>query len=155
MIIAVDADFGGVGFSIKQPFFAGENFFFGGKDFFRFGTKIFREFVDGFCKQSENAANQSAHVLVNRALGHGVERLGRKRAVVLSGSERAMQLGGALSKQFRFLGINAADELIEKRTWRRDLILQVSLSAKDPFVITSDGIERQCPRVALGGDCSL
>src|ERR1700716_1411312 len=152
MIIAVDADFRGVAAAIEQQFFLAENLFLGGENFLGFFPEFFGQVGQLLLQQGEGATQRSSHVLINRALRHGVERLRRKRAIVAIGSKRVMQLAGALAEQLCFLGINAADQFIEKRCLGRGFILQIAFLGQDAVVKTADGIKRQFPGVALSRD---
>ena len=102
-----------------------------------------------------SAPQRSAHRLINGTLRQGVEWLGREGALIRPEGEGAMQFARALSEQFRFLGIDAADQLIEQCAGRCGLILQIGFAAEHPLVIAADRIERQCPAVALTCDCTL
>ena len=74
---------------------------------------------------------------------------GREALVVSFGREGEVHLAGALSDQFRFLGINSAEQLVEQRARGGADRLQLAFHGQDAFEITSDGIEGQGPGVAL------
>ena len=66
-----------------------------------------------------------------------------------------MQFTGALPDQLRFLGINPADQFLEKGPGGVVWLCRSALRVQNPFVITADGIQRQRPRVAFIRDRAL
>ena len=82
MIIAVNPDFRGIGFAIEQAFFASEDVLLGAENFFGFVAKIFGHIAQFLFQRIEIAAQKSAHALINRTLGHGVERFGCENGIV-------------------------------------------------------------------------
>src|SRR5205807_5993348 len=101
------------------------------------------------------APERGAHVLVNGTLRHGVELLRSEGAFVRASGEGAMELAGALPEELRLFGINSADQLLEQRTRRRGLVLQIGFAGEDALIITADRVEREDPGVALIRDRAL
>src|SRR5439155_7483329 len=55
----------------------------------------------------------------------------------------------ALSEQLCFVGVNPADQFVEKDTGRRCFILEIGFTTKHPFVITAYRVEGEHPGIAL------
>ncbi len=100
-------------------------------------------------EKGERAPQRCAHVLVNGALRHGIERLGRKGAIFHAGGERKVKLTRALSKLRCLVRINAPDQLIEEGTWRRSFILKIGFSSQHALVVAAHGIQSERPNVAF------
>src|SRR5215472_5402637 len=66
-----------------------------------------------------------------------------------------MQFGCALSQELYFFGINAADQFLQKNTWRRCFILKIGLALQDALVIPADRVHSQRPYVAFIQDRTL
>src|SRR5206468_2834821 len=147
VIIAVNADLRGVRLSVKQALFPFMNLLFREKDLFCLLAKCFRQLRQFLFQQGEVASQQRAHVLISGTLRHGVKWLRRKGVIAIGRSEGTMQFRRALPEKRRFLGINPADESIEKDSGRRDLILQIRLAPENALVIATDRVQSQSPSV--------
>ena len=149
MIVAVNTDFRGIGAAIEQPFFAREYFLFRIEHFLRFISKCCGEIRQFLFEKGKPASQRCAHRLVNGALCHSVERLWHEGGIFHARGECKMQFARALPEQLRFVRVNPADQFIEKYTGRRCFILEISFTAKHPFVIAPYRVESERPAVAL------
>ena len=149
MVVAVNPDFCRIRATIEKPFFAPEYFLFRSEYFFGFVSKCFGQVRQFLFEKRERASQRCAHGLINRALRHGIERLGRKGGIVHAGGERKVQLTCSLSHLHCLVRINAPDQLIEEGTWRRGFVLKIGFSSQHPFVVSAHGIQGQRPNVAF------
>src|SRR4030095_15866268 len=149
MVVAVNPDFRGIGATIEKPFFAPEYFLFRSEHFFGFVSKCFGQVWQFLFEKRERASQRCAHGLINRALRHGIERLGRKGGILHAGGERKVQLTCSLSNLHCLVRINAPDQLIEEGTWRRSLILKIGFSSQHAFVVAAYAIQSERPNVAF------
>ena len=66
-----------------------------------------------------------------------------------------MQFAGALPEQLCLVGINPADQFVEKCTGWCGFFLEIGFLSQHPFVITAYGIQRKRPAVAFVCDSTL
>ncbi len=130
MIVAMDPNFRGARLSVEQPFFARENFFSAARTSLASSRKLSGKFDNFLLQEGEITAQQGAHILIGRALGHGIEWLGREKPIVCAEASAQMQFARALTKQLGFLGINSTDQFVEKPRPGRCLILQIAFSPR-------------------------
>src|SRR6187551_2669851 len=66
-----------------------------------------------------------------------------------------MQLACALSQQLDLLRIHAANQFIEKNTWRRGFTLKIAFTLQHAVVVPTEGVDRECPDIAFIRDRPL